>query len=49
LYVKQNANLKWQLNIENLTDKTYFSSAHNDNNISIGSPRRAKLSLHLDF
>lgn len=49
LYVKQNANLKWQLNIENLTDKSYFSSAHNDNNISIGSPRRAKLSLHLDF
>lgn len=49
LYFKQNDALKWQLNIENLGDKTYFASAHNDNNITVGTPRHASLSLHYDF
>ena len=49
LYYTQSETLKWQLNIENISDRHYFSSAHNDNNISIGTPREFKLSAHLDF
>jgi catecholate siderophore receptor len=49
VYYTQNEHLKWQLNIENMTDKAYFASAHNDNNITVGTPRNAKLSVHLDF
>jgi catecholate siderophore receptor len=49
LYYTQSENLKWQLNIENISDRQYFSSAHNDNNISIGTPREFTLSAHLDY
>jgi catecholate siderophore receptor len=49
LYYTQSENLKWQLNIENISDRQYFSSAHNDNNISVGTPREFTLSAHLDF
>ena len=49
LYYTQSDNLKWQLNIENISDRQYFSSAHNDNNISVGTPREFTLSAHLDF
>lgn len=49
VYYTASDRVKWQLNIENLTDKAYFSSAHNDNNISIGTPREVKLALHLDY
>jgi len=37
------------LNAENLFDKKYYASAHNDNNITPGSPRALKLSLHARF
>lgn len=49
LYYSHNEQLKWQLNIENIGDETYFASAHNDNNITVGTPRNAKLSVHFDF
>jgi catecholate siderophore receptor len=49
IYYTQSETLKWQLNIENISDRHYFSSAHNDNNISVGTPREFKLSAHLDF
>jgi catecholate siderophore receptor len=49
VYYKASEHLKLQANIENLADKRYYASAHNDNNISIGSPREVKLSAHLDF
>lgn len=49
LYYTQSEQLKWQLNIENLSDKNYYSSAHNDNNISVGAPRSVKISAHFDF
>ncbi|HWR96681.1 MAG TPA: TonB-dependent siderophore receptor [Arenimonas sp.] len=49
VYFRPTDRLKLQVNIENLTDKIYFSSAHNDNNISVGTPREFKLSAHLDF
>lgn len=38
-----------QVNIENLFDKKYYASAHNDNNITPGSPRALKLSLNAKF
>lgn len=38
-----------QLNVENLFDKQYYASAHNDNNITPGSPRALKLSLNARF
>ncbi len=40
---------KVQLNIENLTDKDYWFTAHNDNNITPGSPIMARLSLSANF
>jgi catecholate siderophore receptor len=49
VYYKASEHLKLQANIENLADKRYYASAHNDNNISIGSPREVKLSAHFDF
>ena len=49
VYYKAGEHLKLQANIENLADKRYYASAHNDNNISFGSPREVKLSAYLDF
>ena len=44
-----NENVELQLNIENLFDKHYFAAAHNDNNITPGSPLAAYLSMTLKF
>lgn len=49
VYYKAGEHLKLQANIENLADKRYYASAHNDNNISVGAPREVKLSAHFDF
>jgi catecholate siderophore receptor len=49
VYFTQNETIEWQLNIENMTDKHYFSSAHNDNNISVGTPRAFIVSANLNF
>ena len=49
VYYKASEHLNLQANIENLADRRYYASAHNDNNISFGSPREVKLSAHLDF
>lgn len=38
-----------QLNIENLFDRTYFSDAHNNFNISPGAPLNARLTLSARF
>ncbi len=38
-----------QLNVENLFDTKYFATAHNNNNISPGSPRAARLTVKADF
>jgi catecholate siderophore receptor len=38
-----------QLNVENLFDKKYYLSAHNNNNILPGSPRAFRLSLNTRF
>ena len=39
--------VRLQLNLENLLNEDYFSDAHNDNNISPGRPRAAKLTLQI--
>lgn len=49
LFYTINANLKLQLNIENLFDKKYYAYANGDNNITPGSPRAFKLGLHARF
>ena len=38
-----------QLNIENLLDKTYYSAAHSNQNITPGAPRGATLSARFTF
>jgi catecholate siderophore receptor len=37
------------LNLENLFDKKYYPTAHNDNNISPGAPRNARLTISTRF
>ncbi|MGQ0531497.1 MAG: TonB-dependent receptor [Caulobacteraceae bacterium] len=38
-----------QLNVENLFDEEYWGTAHNDNNITPGSPAAARLTLRARF
>lgn len=49
LFFKASDNLDLQLNIENLLDETYFSDAHNNNNISTGAPINARFTARLKF
>ena len=49
LYLTLNERVQMQVNVENLFNKAYFASAHNDNNISPGSPRAGYLSVNLAF
>ena len=44
-YYEVSDRVEVQLNIENLFDVGYFASAHNNNNITPGSPRAVKLTL----
>ena len=37
------------LNVENLTDRKYFPTADGDNNISVGAPRTARVTLTSTF
>lgn len=41
--------LRLQLNVENLTDREHFASAHNNNNITPGTPRAWYLGLRMAF
>lgn len=41
--------VQFQLNVENLFDRTYFADAHNNNNISTGAPFNARLSARIKF
>jgi catecholate siderophore receptor len=36
-----------QLNVENVLDESYFSDAHNNNNISVGAPLNARLTARV--
>lgn len=49
LYYTPSEHVELQLNAENLFDKRYFVSAHNDDNLSPGSPRAAYLSMTVKF
>ena len=41
--------IELQLNVENLLGKEYYATAHNDNNITPGSPRTARATLRFNF
>ncbi len=49
LFVKVTDRIDAQVNIENLGNVTYFPNAHNDNNISPGAPRNARLTITAKF
>ncbi len=49
VYARIDKNLRAQLNIENLFNTNYYASAHNNNNISPGSPIAARVSLIANF
>ncbi len=49
VYYKLAPGIEAQLNVENLFDRDYFPTAHNDNNIAPGAPRTARLTLRADF
>jgi len=49
VYYEVNDRLDLQLNLENLLDETWFPDAHNNNNISTGAPRSARVSLSARF
>ncbi len=42
-------NVEAQLNVENLLDEEYWGTAHNDNNITPGSPTAARVTLRARF
>lgn len=43
------SNLRAQVNVENLLNERYFPNAHNNTNITPGSPRAVRLSLTTSF
>lgn len=49
LYVAIAKGVKAQLNVENLFNAAYFPTAHTDNNISVGTPRTARLTIRTAF
>ena len=48
-YARIDEKTRVQFNIENLLDKTYYSSAHNVDNIMVGMPLNAKVTWIRDF
>jgi catecholate siderophore receptor len=49
LFFNVSDRIQVQLNVENLFNATYFADAHNNNNITPGAPRNARLSARLKF
>jgi catecholate siderophore receptor len=49
VFYKVNSNYQLQMNFENLLDKEYYASAHNNNNITPGSPRAVRFTFHAKF
>ena len=49
LYWTLNPSMQLQLNVENLGNKRYFVSAHNNNNITPGAPRSAWVSVNYRY
>lgn len=48
-YYRINSSYRLQLNVENIFDRGYILTAHNNNNIQPGSPRAYKFSIIADF
>jgi catecholate siderophore receptor len=48
-FVALNDRVAVQLNVENLLAADYYSTAHNDNNITPGAPRTARATLRFGF
>ena len=49
LYYDVSDRLSLQLNVENLANADYFPLAHNDNNITPGAPRNARVTVNYRF
>ena len=49
IFCRINDRLRAQLNVENVLDRDYFASAHNNNNITPGSPLALRLSVTTRF
>jgi catecholate siderophore receptor len=49
VFFTPNEKIRVQLNVQNLFDEEYYSFAHNNNNITPGSPRSALLTLTTRF
>lgn len=49
VYLTLSEAVRVQLNVENLLDKTYYASAHSNDNILPGAPRSVYLGLNLSF
>ncbi|MGD9967140.1 MAG: TonB-dependent receptor [Hyphomonadaceae bacterium] len=49
LFLALTDRIEAQLNVENLFDEDYWGTAHNDNNITPGSPTAARLTLRARF
>ncbi|RVQ65813.1 TonB-dependent siderophore receptor [Croceicoccus ponticola] len=49
LFYTLNDRIEFQVNVENLLDETYYSAAHNDNNIMPGAPINARFSARVKF
>lgn len=49
LFFTANERLEFQVNVENLLDKAYFSDSHNNNNITPGAPINARFTARMKF
>jgi catecholate siderophore receptor len=49
VFARINPRVRAQVNVENLLDRRYYASAHNNNNIAPGAPRTLSLALTTDF
>lgn len=48
-YYTLRSSMRVQLNVENLLNEDYFPDAHSNNNISVGRPRNARITLAMDL
>ena len=49
IFAKITPRLRAQVNIENVFDENYYASAHNNFNITPGSPRAVRVALTTSF
>ena len=49
LFFKANERIEFQVNVENLLDESYFSDAHNNNNITPGAPINSRFTARVKF